>query len=155
MTTVLFVDTEAAVRTWLRGHPLLVDLVGMRVFFGLPDNYLPAEKGAAVTVQRIGGAPDGYDSSDTPDLQFSCWGGTKAEAAALHLALMRALEQLGRVAVGDTLLLGARVTSALFSPDSSAAPTIPRYIVTALLTATSSEGAAPTPTSSGGYSAGY
>lgn len=136
MTTLVYVDSENAVRSWLRGHPHLADLIGMRAFFGLPDDYLPASKGAAITLQRIGGAPDGYDSSDTPEIQFSCWGGTKADAAAVHLALMRALEELGRTTVGDTVLLGATVTSALFSPDTSAAPTLPRYIVTALVTST-------------------
>lgn len=135
MTTLVYVDTEQAVRTWLRGHTHLADLIGMRAFFGLPDNYLPADKGSAITVSRVGGAPDGYDSSDTPEIQFSCWGGTKADAALVMLGLTRALEELARTTVGDAVLLGARTTGVLFSPDTSTAPTIPRYIVTALVTA--------------------
>lgn len=137
MTVLTYVDAELAVRTWCRTHPVLTGLVGARTFFGLPENYLPSAKGPAITVNLIGGAPDSTTPLDLPELQFDCWGVTKAEAAAVRLGLLRALHSLTRTTVttslGDVILADARVTGGLFSPDNSADPVLPRYIVTAQL----------------------
>jgi hypothetical protein len=139
VTTLVYVDVELAVRTWARTHPVLTALVGARTFFALPDKYRPSAKGPAVTVNMIGGSPDPTSPLNLPELQFDCWGTTKAEAAAVHLGLLEALHSLTRTTVtttaGDVILADARVTGVLFSPDTSADPVLPRYVVTALVAA--------------------
>src|SRR5688500_16412832 len=137
MTVLTYVDAELAVRTWARTHPDLTPVVGARTFFGLPADYLPSAKGPAITVNLIGGSPDAQSPLDLPELQFDCWGANKAEAAAVRLALLGALHSLTRTTVtttaGDVILADARVTGSLFSPDASADPVLPRYVVTALV----------------------
>lgn len=139
MTALTYVDTELAVRTWCRTHASLTPLVDHRTFFGLPDDYDPKAKGPAITVNQVGGSPDGTTPLDLPELQFDCWGATKAEAAAVKGALLGALHSLTRTTVtttaGDVTLADARVLAALFSPDNSTDPVLPRYIVTALVAA--------------------
>ena len=137
MSTLTYVDAELAVRTWCRQHSDISALIGARTFFGLPDGYLPSAKGPALTVNLVGGTPDGTTPLDLPELQFDCWGATKAEAAALRLVLIGALHSLTRTTVtttaGDVILADARVIASVFSPDSSADPVLPRYVVTALV----------------------
>lgn len=133
--TVTYADAELAVRTWARAEPTLVDVVGTRTFFALPDKYLPSVRGAAITVNQIGGVPDGLTALDLPELQFDCWGATKADAAAVRTALVAALHNLTRITVtttqGPVVLADARVTGSLFSPDDTGDPVFPRYVVTA------------------------
>lgn len=138
MTALLtYVDAEVALRSWARQEPTLVDVVGTRTFFGLPSGYLPSAKGPAYTVNLIGGVPDPHSPLDLPEVQWDCWGTTKAEAAVLQTVLKAALHNLHRVTVatstGDVILVDARVTGSLFSPDTSADPVLPRYVVTALV----------------------
>lgn len=135
MTTLSYVDPEMAVRTWAREHTGLVAVVGHRTFFSLPHDYQPATKGSALTLSLVGGAPDPYTPLDLPQILFSCWGETKADAAAVRKALISALHSLSRETVTvdevDVVLADARVTGNLYRPDTSGDPIFPRYIVTA------------------------
>lgn len=139
MTALAYADTEAAVRRWARDHTGLIDVIGHRTFFALPDDYDPAVKGNAISFSQIGGAPDGYSPLDMPELQFSCWGASRGDAYAVRTALISALHSLTRTTVstdsGDVTLLNATVTSAFYRPDNSADPVFPRYIVTAAVAA--------------------
>lgn len=135
MVDLAYADPEQALKVWARAHPDLVDVIGHRTFLALPADYVPAVKGPAISFSLIGGGPDGYTPLDLPEIQFSCWGGTRMEAGGVRVALIGALHSLTRTTVttdsGDVILADARVTSSFYRPDTSADPVFPRYIVTA------------------------
>ena len=130
MSTLVYVDVEAAVRTWARTHPAITAQVGARTFFALPDDYQPAVKGPALTVALVDDDPHHASGLDRASLQFDCWGATKAEAAAVRLAAVTALHSLVQATVGDTVLCDAQVVGSLFSPDPTTDPATPRYVLT-------------------------
>lgn len=137
MTVLAYADAESAVKVWARAEAGLVAVVAHRTFLGLPDKYLPSEKGPAISFSMIGGAPDGTTPLDLPQIQFSCWGATRAEAGQVRTALIGALHSLTRITVttdtGDVTLADARVLASFFRPDAAGDPVFPRYIVTALI----------------------
>lgn len=133
--TLVFTDTEGAVRTWLRTHPLLVAAGnGDRVFFGIPAGITYP----IITVGRIGGGPNGgLAPLDNPRLSFSVWGNTKKTAADVVLALVSAIEQLENEPLdAATFGHGATVDTILWLPERGTEGDAdkPRYIVDATFT---------------------
>lgn len=135
MSTLVYVDVENAARTWARQHPSITAQVGARTFFGLPDDYDPRVKGPAVTVALIDDRPHPAATLEQVELQWDCWGGTKAEAAAVRLGVLSALHSLVHTQVGDAVLCDAQVLGSLFAPDPTTDPVTPRYVLTCQFTA--------------------
>lgn len=120
-------------RDYLRANAGVTALVGNRVFFGLPARCaFPA-----VVVRRVAGGQDpGEAPIDRPLLQIDCWGkpGNKANAHATAAAVRDALTAIhGRTTQGSTVLFGAQVIGAVFSPDPETDQ--PRYSLSVDLTA--------------------
>lgn len=137
MVDLAYADAEEATRVWARAHTDLNTVVDHRVFYRLPADYVPKDKGSALTLSLVGGVPDPFTPLDPAEIQFSCWGATKADAALVRRALIGALNSMGRTAVttdaGDVILTDARVTASFYRPDLAGDPPFPRYIVTAVV----------------------
>lgn len=130
-------DVEGAVRTWLRTHPRILDAVGPRVFFGLPQTHK-----TCITLHQSGGSPEANGPVTRPLLSFSCWAsydgttaGTRLEAQAVRSALLDVLQNLQTLDIttpdGLVRLFDATVTTDLFLPDTSTTDTVPRFVIDA------------------------
>lgn len=128
-------DVEAGVRQYLRTDVDVQAQVSQRVFFGVPRE---SPTFPLITVLRAGGGDDPSEAPiDNAVLTINCWGSTsKAQAWAVAMSVRRALRKIR----AKTLLTsgvyahGAVVDGVIWAPDP--ADDRPRYIVTALVTAT-------------------
>lgn len=107
---VIWVDVEAAVRSWARAA------VTERTFFGTNDKVVDQ-----LVLRRIGG-PDSECL-----IQFDCWAATKAAAAALAASLATEADAIARYETGGVMLHAAVVESSRWLPDPE--NDRPRYVV--------------------------
>lgn len=123
-------DIELIVCDWLGGHALIDALVAGRVTTELAAS----QTFPCVTVQRIGGIPVVDRWLDKASLQISCWGDrtvtdgrylvhTLARKARAGLFDMRGYVHSSGVVTGVEDESGL-----MWLPDSSADPSIPRYV---------------------------
>lgn len=123
-----FPDVEGVLKTWLKTQVALTAVVGERIVFGVTKGGFPQ-----ITIQRIGGGPDGSDALvDNALVQFSCWASSKGSAAETMSALVATLAAMGKINIDGTSMFGTTVDTVIWSPDQNDTP---RYIVTALVTA--------------------
>lgn len=131
-------STVTAVRDWLRSHPPLDALVDGRVYAGgLPkDTALPA-----VSILRVGGAPDAYSPLDELLIQFDCWADSGPASEQLVSVLCAELISAasGTLLADGVRLAGVEPVDVRWLPDDSDTP---RHVVTARVTIrpTSQEG---------------
>lgn len=120
-------DIEGKVRTLLRADPGVTALVGSRVFFGVPRE---PSAWPVVTVQRVGGGPDGSQvPADDALIQVDIFGrvdpsghGDKAQTWTVTAAIIGALEAQDRGS------WACQVLSVLWLPDPT--DDRPRYSLT-------------------------
>ncbi|MGK2948988.1 MAG: DUF3168 domain-containing protein [Acidimicrobiales bacterium] len=132
-------DVEGAVRAALRADSGVSALVGTRVLFGVPSS----PTWPLVTVQRVGGGDDpGEAPIDLGLVQIDCYGAEHNKAQAW--AVVSAVRTWARSVRGATALTeevtayGIDVESVIWAPDAADRP---RYSVTALVTARSTQAA--------------
>lgn len=118
MSAAVFVDSEGAVKAWLRSVTAVTAIVGQRVFLGVNDaaGALPQ-----VVVQTVGGGPDPGDSAISyPRVQIDGWAANRRAAEELGRAVGNACWQLagGSTPMGDAVCVGARVLTAPRFPRS-------------------------------------
>lgn len=91
MTTVTFVDAEAAAKAWARADAAIVAIVGQRVFLGVNNN----AEFPQLVVERVGGGPQASEAPlDDALLQFSCWATSRGAAGALAYTVMSQAESM-------------------------------------------------------------
>ncbi len=111
MTFPQLPDAEAALVAFLAAHGSLTPLHGGRVGTELQEPTL-----ACLQVTALGGAQP-WPWQGTPEFQVSAWGGTKAQASALDLAVIAAVFELAGAAVTGGRVAGVDVRLAhLWSP---------------------------------------
>lgn len=130
-TQVIFPDTLADMRAWLRANSLLQPLHQGRVFFRLPD-FLFSPKDAqastpAIRLYRHGGGPRANSEVPIDDarLTLECWVGAPRQYASLRqlvLAVTSVLHDLPSASLplnppDGCLLLNAQVSGTIDAPD--------------------------------------
>lgn len=91
MSTVTFVDAEAAAKAWARANAAIAALAGQRVFLGV-NNDAPFPQ---VVVERSGGGPQtGEAPLDDARIQFSCWATSRRSAATLAYTVMSSAQSM-------------------------------------------------------------
>lgn len=91
MSTVVFVDAEAAAKAWARADAAIVALVAARVFLGV-NNEAPFPQ---LVVERSGGGPQASEAPlDDARIQFSCWATSRRSAATLAYTVMSSAESM-------------------------------------------------------------
>lgn len=108
MTTVTFVDAEAAAKAWARANANIAAVVAARVFLGVNNN-APFPQ---LVVERAGGGPqEGEAPVDDARVQFSAWASSRAAAAALAYTVMSEAESIAApVTAGPAVMKGARTS---------------------------------------------
>lgn len=91
----------------------LVDATGRRIYNGgIPEEAEPAMPQACVVLNPAGGPPDASTQHHGRfRVDTHCYGATRAEAWALHLAVRPVLKQLDRQTVNGVLLHSVTITS--------------------------------------------
>jgi hypothetical protein len=117
-----WVDVEIAVREWARDFVLSAD---RRVFFSAHDDTTVPQ----IVVQRIAGR------DESCLIQFDVWAPNKLTAVQVSTELATALDALARFSHEGVLLHGADVQNVRWQPDAE--DNMPRYIIDAILTASS------------------
>lgn len=125
-----YVDVEGPLRDYLRTLTTLTDLVGQRIFLGVPSS---GTSFPFIQMSRVGGGPDSLTPLDNAEMSFSCWGADKAEAAEVAAALVSVLESLqaGTEIASGLKCGGASVLLWLWSPDTSTDKPTARYVLDA------------------------
>lgn len=106
MSTVTFVDAEAAVKAWARANAAIAAVVGQRVFLGVNnDGDFPQ-----LVVERVGGGPHNSEAPvDDALVQCSCWATNRRAAADLAYTVMSAAHSItGATTAGGAVIKGAR-----------------------------------------------
>lgn len=140
MTDVLqTVDVCGALRTWLRTVEIVNELVGQRVFFGIP----PKATWPLVSLPYEDSSFNLYLPMQTDTIQIDCWGSphptpgksNKLEAKEVMVAVTTALRSIksGTAFDANVICLGASILSAPWVPDPDSNQS--RYAITAEVTA--------------------
>lgn len=142
--TIAAVDTEGAVRTWARTEANITAAVDGAVWFATPQSYADTPgkppfsnaPAAWIVLSLVSEIEEPSDlGMQQPIIQFTCWGKTKALAAATSVAVENAAKQLQwgpPVTVGSAVIQSAAVNHRRLFPDS--VTNLPRYVVDLLFT---------------------
>lgn len=136
MTVETLPDVEGALRDHLRTVPEITELVGQRVFFGIPDGQT---QWPVITVARAGGVEDESEAPiDQALITISCWGAerNKAQAWAVAAAVCGWARTVRRATdlTEEVVAYGITVDGPLWEPDNTDRP---RYVITASVMARS------------------
>lgn len=93
--TLTVVDSEQVIRTWARAEANINAAVAGRVFFATPQPYEKSRPDSWIVMALVSEIHEASDLGMQQALtQFTCWGKTKAVAAAAAIAVQNAGRQL-------------------------------------------------------------
>jgi hypothetical protein len=121
--TLTVVDSEQTIRTWARTEANISGAVATRVFFATPQPYEKVRPDNWIVMALVSEIHEPTDIGMQYALvQFTCWGKTKALAAATAIAVQQAGRQLEwgpPVTVGSAVIQTGSVSQRRWVPDNT------------------------------------